>query len=76
MVSVERATRIFTRIDELEQQMDQESELNDLPEKKLATMRDVARAAGVSVSTVSRVLDERLPTSRSGLGRENSPGGP
>ena len=51
MVSVERATRIFTRIDELEQQMDQESELNDLPEKKLATMRDVARAAGVSVST-------------------------
>ncbi|MFQ9621813.1 MAG: LacI family DNA-binding transcriptional regulator [Enterobacteriaceae bacterium] len=32
--------------------MDQESELNDLPEKKLATMRDVARAAGVSVSTV------------------------
>ena len=65
MVSVERATRIFTRIDELEQQMDQESELNDLPEKKLATMRDVARAAGVSVSTVSRVLDERLPTSRS-----------
>lgn len=45
MVSVERATRIFTRIDELEQQMDQESELNDLPEKKLATMRDVARAA-------------------------------
>jgi LacI family transcriptional regulator len=33
MVSVERATRIFTRIDELEQQMDQESELNDLPEK-------------------------------------------
>jgi LacI family transcriptional regulator len=75
MVSVERATRIFTRIDELEQQMDQESELNDLPEKKLATMRDVARAAGVSVSTVSRVLDERLPTSRS-ASAENSPGGP
>ncbi|POI41881.1 hypothetical protein C3E94_27940, partial [Klebsiella pneumoniae] len=27
--------------------------------------KDVARAAGVSVSTVSRVLDERLPPSRS-----------
>lgn len=29
------------------------------------TLKDVAAAAGVSVSTVSRVLDERLPTSKS-----------
>ncbi len=29
------------------------------------TLKDVARAAGVSVSTVSRVLDTRLPSSRS-----------
>lgn len=33
--------------------------------KKTITMQDVAKAAGVSISTVSRVLDERLPTSRS-----------
>ncbi len=30
----------------------------------VATLRDVARAAGVSTSTASRVLDERLPPSR------------
>ena len=30
----------------------------------VVTLRDVAQAAGVSVSTASRVLDERLPTSR------------
>jgi LacI family transcriptional regulator len=30
-----------------------------------ATIRDVAREAGVSTSTVSRILDERLPPSRS-----------
>lgn len=29
------------------------------------TLRDVAEAAGVSISTVSRVLDDRLPTGRS-----------
>jgi LacI family transcriptional regulator len=32
---------------------------------KPITLQDVARAAGVSVSTVSRVLDERLPPSKS-----------
>lgn len=35
--------------------------MNDKP----ITMHDVARAAGVSTSTVSRVLDERLPPSKS-----------
>ena len=30
----------------------------------VVTLRDVALAAGVSISTASRVLDERLPTSR------------
>lgn len=32
---------------------------------RTVTLKDVAAAAGVSVSTVSRVLDERLPPSRS-----------
>ena len=32
---------------------------------KSVTLKDVAAAAGVSVSTVSRVLDERLPASKS-----------
>ena len=32
---------------------------------KPVTMQDVAKAAGVSLSTVSRILDERLPPSRS-----------
>ncbi|WP_192459577.1 LacI family DNA-binding transcriptional regulator [Musicola keenii] len=32
---------------------------------KPVTLQDVATAAGVSISTVSRVLDERLPPSRS-----------
>lgn len=35
--------------------------MNDRP----VTMHDVAKAAGVSTSTVSRVLDERLPPSKS-----------
>jgi LacI family transcriptional regulator len=30
-----------------------------------ATLKDIAQRAGVSISTVSRVLDERLPSSRS-----------
>jgi len=30
----------------------------------VVTLRDVARVAGVSISTASRVLDERLPSSR------------
>ncbi|RAX21158.1 LacI family DNA-binding transcriptional regulator [Actinomyces sp. Z3] len=32
---------------------------------KTVTLKDVAAAAGVSISTASRILDERLPTSRS-----------
>lgn len=32
---------------------------------KAVTLKDVATAAGVSISTASRILDERLPTSRS-----------
>ncbi|WKV52468.1 MULTISPECIES: LacI family DNA-binding transcriptional regulator [Dickeya] len=46
--------------------MDRESEGRDQSDKRLITMRDVAQAAGVSVSTVSRILDERLPASKSG----------
>jgi len=34
-------------------------------ERHVVTLRDVAQATGVSVSTVSRVLDERTPPSRS-----------
>lgn len=33
--------------------------------RRTVTLRDVATAAGVSVSTVSRVLDDRLPRSKS-----------
>ncbi|MFB4342578.1 LacI family DNA-binding transcriptional regulator [Pantoea sp. SGAir0180] len=45
--------------------MDQESQEKDPSDKRLITMRDVANAAGVSISTVSRILDERLPQSKS-----------
>lgn len=36
----------------------------DAQRLRVVTIRDVAAAAGVSTSTVSRVLDERLPASR------------
>ncbi|MDJ0038059.1 LacI family DNA-binding transcriptional regulator [Pantoea allii] len=45
--------------------MDQESQEKEQSDKRLITMRDVANAAGVSISTVSRILDERLPQSKS-----------
>lgn len=35
------------------------------PEHRVVTLKDVAARAGVSVSTVSRVLDDRTPPSRS-----------
>lgn len=34
-------------------------------ERRVVTLREVAAASGVSISTVSRILDERTPTSRS-----------
>lgn len=34
-------------------------------DRRVVTLRDVAEASGVSISTVSRVLDERTPTSKS-----------
>lgn len=34
-------------------------------ERRVVTLRDVAAASGVSVSTVSRILDDRTPPSRS-----------
>ncbi|AEG44642.1 LacI family DNA-binding transcriptional regulator [Isoptericola variabilis] len=37
----------------------------DSIERRVVTLRDVAERAGVSTSTVSRVLDERAPRSRS-----------
>jgi LacI family transcriptional regulator len=34
-------------------------------DRRVVTLKDVALASGVSISTVSRILDERTPTSRS-----------
>ena len=34
-------------------------------ERRAVTLRDVAEASGVSISTVSRILDDRIPQSRS-----------
>ena len=35
------------------------------PERRIVTLKDVAEQSGVSISTVSRVLDDRTPRSRS-----------
>ncbi|WP_350351719.1 LacI family DNA-binding transcriptional regulator [Microbacterium sp. A8/3-1] len=35
------------------------------PERRIVTLKDVAERSGVSISTVSRVLDDRTPRSRS-----------
>ena len=45
--------------------MDQESELNDLPEKKAGDNAGCCSRCGRERLDHSRVLDERLPTSRS-----------
>jgi LacI family transcriptional regulator len=34
-------------------------------DRHVVTLKDVARASGVSISTVSRILDERIPSSKS-----------
>ena len=39
--------------------------MDDQQERRIVTLKDVAAASGVSISTVSRVLDDRIPTSRS-----------
>jgi LacI family transcriptional regulator len=39
--------------------------LRDRSDRPAVTLRDVAEAANVSISTVSRILDERTPSSRS-----------
>ena len=36
------------------------------------TLRDVAQASGVSVSTVSRILDDRTPASRNASARDTA----
>lgn len=38
-------------------------------ERHVVTLREVAQAAGVSISTVSRILDERTPVSKSDTAR-------
>lgn len=39
--------------------------MDEQHERRIVTLKDVAAASGVSISTVSRVLDDRIPTSRS-----------
>lgn len=39
--------------------------MSDIPTRHVVTLRDVAEAAGVSISTVSRVLDDRVRTGNS-----------
>lgn len=47
------------------QEVDQENGVAESSERHVVTLKDVAAATGVSISTVSRVLDERAPRSRS-----------
>ena len=39
--------------------------IDERAERRAVTLKDVAEAAGVSVSTVSRILDERIASPRS-----------
>lgn len=39
--------------------------MDEQQERRVVTLKDVAAASGVSISTVSRILDERTPPSRS-----------
>jgi LacI family transcriptional regulator len=41
------------------------TERNEAASRRAVTLKDIAEASGVSVSTVSRILDERTPASRS-----------
>src|SRR5690606_37226119 len=39
--------------------------MSETQDRHIVTLRDVAAASGVGITTVSRVLDERTPASRS-----------